>query len=115
VQAGQAWALQGEFEAAEAVLSRAGEAAAAAAPLALERRGRALLHQDAAAALSSLQLERVRVAVRLKQQVGAGCAMCCGSSAPILARNHWLTAPPHSTHTDTHTNPHKQSNATLTC
>ena len=51
------------------MLARGGEAAAALSPLALQPRGRGPLHQDAAAVLLQLLLERLRVALRVGQQV----------------------------------------------
>ncbi|EFN50881.1 hypothetical protein CHLNCDRAFT_141680 [Chlorella variabilis] len=70
--AGEAWARLGELEAAEAVLSRGSEAAAALAPVAFERRGRGPRHQEAASLLFSLLLERLRAALRLSQQMLSG-------------------------------------------
>ncbi|KAL4424385.1 hypothetical protein ABPG75_001686, partial [Micractinium tetrahymenae] len=68
---GQAWAALGELEAAEAVLSRGTEAAAAHGlpALCFERRGRGPRHQDAAELLFGLMLERLEASLRLGQQV----------------------------------------------
>lgn len=70
-QAGQAWAGLGAYEAAEAALGRAQDAAQALLPLCFERRGRSAQHQDAAALVLQLLLERLAVALQLGQQVGA--------------------------------------------
>ncbi len=74
MQCGQALADLGELEAAEAVLSRGAEAAAAhgLSALCFEQRGRGPLHQDCAELLFLLLLDRLRASLHLRQQVGAG-------------------------------------------
>lgn len=76
-QAGAAWAGLGELEAAEAVLSRGSEAAAALLPTCFERRGRGPLHQEAASLAFELLLERLDVALHLGQEVGGCCWKLC--------------------------------------
>lgn len=85
LQAGHSWAALGEPEAAEAALSKAAAAVQPLLPLALERRGRGAQHQEAAALAFQLMLERLGVALQLKQDVGAG-GWRQGGSAVVACR-----------------------------
>ena len=83
MQAGQAWARLGEFEAAGAALAKGAAQAQALLPQCFEQRGRGPQHSDCAALVLELLQERVRVSLHFDQQVGAGpsgaalAAGCC--------------------------------------
>ena len=72
LQAGQAWAQLGEFEAAGAALVKGAAQAQALLPQCFEQRGRGPQHSDCAALVFELLQERVRVSLQFDQQVGAG-------------------------------------------